>query len=112
MAGRKISSVSIIISHNLGIQLYINDLLSNEQITQIDVSKHQLQIIDLKLKYAAGWIFQRSYLSRYMLTQLRKYQEISGFGGITTPTAFDLLSDQGKMQWWELLKKNNLLIMY
>ncbi|MCX7005820.1 MAG: hypothetical protein NTY53_00945, partial [Kiritimatiellaeota bacterium] len=38
------------------------------------------------------------------------HQRMSGFGGITTPTAYAELSAAGKRQWWQLVAEYNLLI--
>ena len=40
----------------------------------------------------------------------RRHQEMIGFGGIATPTAYALLSPEGKRRWWELVCEYNLLI--
>lgn len=110
VAGLKISSISLAISHNLGLKLYVNDILTNEQVTQIDVSKHQLQILGAKANVCGKLQIPAAVTVKINVNAAKKYQEILGFGGITTPTAFNLLSNQGKAQWWDLLKAYNLLI--
>ena len=40
----------------------------------------------------------------------RRGQEMIGFGGIAIPTAYALLSPEGKRRWWDLLLEYNLLI--
>ncbi|MGF7077683.1 hypothetical protein [Mucilaginibacter sp. UYCu711] len=110
VTGKNINSVSLAITHNLSLKLYINDVLSNEQITQIDVSRHQLQIIGSKAGVCGELQTPATSHVEISVNSAKKYQEILGFGGITTPTAFNLLSNQGKSQWWDLLKKYNLLL--
>lgn len=110
IAGKSISSVSLAVSHNLGLKSYINDVLANEQLTQIDVSKHQLQIIGTRGNICGTLQIPATSSVKINIDASKKYQKILGFGGITTATAFNLLSDEGKHQWWDLLKKYNLLI--
>ena len=38
------------------------------------------------------------------------HQKMIGFGGITTPTAYALLSPEGKKAWWKWLIEYNLLV--
>ncbi len=40
----------------------------------------------------------------------KKHQEMMGFGGITSPTAYAQLSPRGKNLWWQLITEYNLLI--
>lgn len=105
-----ITSVSISVTHNLGLRLYINDILANEQITQIDLSRHQLQIVGPKANVCGKLQLPPTLTAKVSIDTAKKHQEILGFGGITTPTAYRLLSEEGKTQWWDLLKKYNLLI--
>lgn len=110
IAGKKVNSVSLAVTHNLALKLYINDVLANEQITQIDLINHQLKIIGTKADICGDLQAPATQSVKINKNTGIKYQEILGFGGITTPTAFHLLSDEGKTQWWDLLKKYNLLL--
>jgi hypothetical protein len=105
-----IKSIMVEVNHALGLKLYVNDNKVSEQLTQIDVSKHQLQTIGTTINVCGQLETPQVDEVKLNILNNMKHQEILGFGGITSPIAYSLLSQQGKNKWWSLLKEYNLLI--
>lgn len=106
----KLNSLTLQITHGLGLKLFMNGKLLVKQICQIDLSKHQLQIEGLKANVCGKLQLPVPRAPVIKINPDKKYQEILGFGGITSPVAFNLLSEEGKTQWWDFLKEYNILI--
>ncbi len=105
-----VKSITLQINHGLGLKLFVNDLLVAEQTTQLDLSKHQLQSDGLKINILGQLQIPEITESEIIINRNKKYQKILGFGGITSPVAYNLLSKEGKQNWWNYLKEYNLLI--
>lgn len=107
---KSINSVALEMDDGLGLKLFVNDTLITEQTTQLDFSRHQLLIDGLKLDVCGKLQVPRTTEVAIMLDTTEKHQEILGFGGITSPVAYNMLSAEGKEKWWDFLKEYNLLI--
>lgn len=105
-----IKTISIKIDHRLGLKLYVNEELITEQITQLDLSQHQLMVEGLDGKVCGVMQVPKAGVVDLKIERSKKYQKILGFGGITSPVAYNLLSDEGKQIWWSYLREYNLLI--
>jgi len=107
---KAIKSVTLEVNHGLGLKLFINDLLITEQTTQLDISQHQIQIEGLKIDVCGKLQIPPATVSKININNSKKYQQILGFGGITSLVAYNILSKEGKEKWWNFLKDYNLLI--
>ncbi len=107
---KAIKSITLEVNQGLGLKLFINDLLITEQTTQLDLSQHQIQVEGLKINVCGKLQIPATTVSKITINDEKKYQKILGFGGITSPVAYNLLSEEGKHKWWEFLKDYNLLI--
>ncbi len=108
--GRTIKSISMEVNHGLGLKFFINDSLINEQTTQIDFSRHQLQLNGKSITFCGKLKVPAISDVKITLDPSEKHQEILGFGGITSPVAYNMLSAEGQEKWWDFLKEYNLLI--
>jgi len=94
----------------LGLRLFVNGALVTEQNTQLDFSRHQLQIDGLKLDVCGKLQVPKTSEVAIRIDANEKHQEILGFGGITSPVAYNMLSEEGQGKWWDFLEEYNLLI--
>ncbi|MFQ6034361.1 MAG: hypothetical protein ACE5NM_00750, partial [Sedimentisphaerales bacterium] len=103
-------AVTVKMDHKLGLSVALNGRTVLHQVFLLDVSRHQLRLTGGK-GTACGRMLQPAPQSAIIrINPARRYQTMIGFGGITTPTAYAQLSDQGKHRWWQLLCEYNLLI--
>ncbi|MCK9640297.1 MAG: hypothetical protein M0R39_10365 [Prolixibacteraceae bacterium] len=105
-----LSSIAVSVTHDLNLSVLINDSLAIRQITQIDVSRHQLQFTGAKGNFCGKVLAPETVNSKITINKNTTYQTILGFGGITSPVAYHMLSEEGKKQWWNYLTEYNLLI--
>jgi hypothetical protein len=105
-----LKSVVLDVNHALGLSLLINDSLVMNQLTQLDVSKHQIQVEGLQAVACGKMEAPASEVVELKLFSKNKFQKILGFGGITSPVAYNMLSKNGKEKWWKYIKEYNLLI--
>jgi hypothetical protein len=75
-----------------------------------DVTRHQIRYTGKEGMVAGTVLKPKIQVDEIVVNSKKKYQEIIGFGGITSVVAYNELSDKGKTDWWEFLKKYNLLI--
>ena len=110
LPSENINSVTLQVTDSLGLTLWVNDTLIDTQVTQLDLSRHQLHIDGLAIDLCGA--LQRPPVAEVSITldASKRYQEILGFGGITSPVAYHMLSEEGKAEWWNLLQEYNLLI--
>ena len=109
-----VKSLTLTYSHDLRLNLLVNDSLAISQISQIDLSRYQLQLIGSDGKFSgkfSGEVFRPAEVPVNIgVDKNKKFQEIVGFGGTTSPVAYNLLSDEGKKMWWQYLGDYNLLL--
>ena len=106
----KINAVSFESNSNLLIKLKVNDVLIAQFPCLLDLTRHQL-------KYSgkgslSGFIFKPQIGQKVHLkiNPEKTYQEILGFGGILSPSAYWSLNKDGKEKWWNLITEYNLLL--
>jgi len=106
----RVESISMCIGGDLVLRLYLNGKEVAKQMCIFDVSRHQLRyegnegLVQGRLVKP---VFRRSTVN---IEPNKSYQEILGFGGITSVMAYRELCTEGKAKWWQLLREYNLLI--
>ena len=106
----KLTSVSISYTHDLKINLYLNEKLVATQMCFFDVTRHQIRYTGKEGVVAGTVLKPKIQVGEIVVNSKKKYQKIIGFGGITSVVAYNELSNKGKTDWWEFIKKYNLLI--
>ncbi len=106
----KTSSISVKTTHDFKLQVFINDIKAIEQLTQIDVSRHQLKMTGFKGQICGELEIPQPLMAKVVVNPQLKYQEIIGFGGTTSPVTYNMLSPEGKEKWWKYIQDYNFLI--
>lgn len=106
----EVKSITLEINHSLGLKLVVNDKLIVEQSTQLDLSQHQLMVEGTDMDVCGSMQVPKAQTVNLKINESKKYQKILGFGGITSPVAYNLLSEDGKKKWWDYIREYNLLI--
>jgi len=115
----KLRALTVTLDHKLGLSIALNGKKMLSKQCLLDVSRHQLRLTfnqeivpDSSTKnLIAGKMLKPNPVPAVITVNPQKhYQTIMGFGGITTPTAYEQLSNKGKRKWWQLLAEYNLLI--
>lgn len=106
----KISAISFESNSNLLVNLKVNDELIVQLPCLFDLTRHQLKYTGKGI--IAGTIFRprQGKKVHIRVNSDKEYQEILGFGGILSPSAYWTLNKSGKEKWWKLIKEYNLLL--
>ena len=104
----KICTLSFECNSNLLVKLKVNDELIVQLPCLFDLTRHQLKYSGKGL--ITGSLFQprKGEKVHVRINPERKFQEIIGFGGIVSPSAYWALNPSGKENWWKLIKEYNL----
>ena len=76
----------------------------------LDVRRHQLAWEGSEGAAAGYFLAPETTGASVEVNPSQTHQTMLGFGGITTPTAYVQLSEEGKRRWWKLLAEYNLLL--
>lgn len=103
-------AVTVTLDHKFGLIVALNGRQAIRQICKFDVSRHQLRIHGDDTHVKGKLVSPEPIRSIVKVDPTKRHQTIIGFGGIATPTAYRLLSVEGKRRWWQLVCEYNLLI--
>ncbi len=106
----KVRSLRVVLDHAFGLTLFVNDVQVFKQTCLLDVTRHQLQLTNAHCKMSGTLLTPATEDARVTLKPSETHQTMRGWGGITTPLAYQLLSPEGKQQWWKLVCEYNLLV--
>jgi len=90
--------------------LYINDVKVAEQLCYQDLTQHQFRYTGMRGNICGEIFCPSASTASVTVNPDNSYQEILGFGGITSMPSYYQLSDEGREKWWKLLKEYNLFI--
>jgi hypothetical protein len=102
--------IAVVLDHQLGLAVRADGREVLHQECLFDVSRHQLRLAGKdadKLRVAGRLLVPPVQEVQIRVNPDQVHQEIIGFGGIATPTAYAQLSPQGKDRWWKLLREYN-----
>ena len=105
-----LQAVQVVLDHRLGLTVSLNGKQVVQQLCLLDLRNHQIAY-DGKTPTIEGDLLVPDTKSNDIeVDASQQHQTIMGFGGITTPTAYAMLSPEGKSEWWKLLCVYNLTI--
>ena len=105
-----LQAVRVVLDHRLGLWVALNGKRVLHQHCPFEVSRHQLRVVGEQARVRGVMLTSDAKQARVEIDPSVRFQEMLGFGGITTPTAYAQLSPEGKRKWWQLLCEYNLLI--
>lgn len=102
------AAITLVVDHRASAELFLNGVSIYRNTFKEDLSRHQIQ----ESKKAPDWHILRPIATPATVTvdPAQRHQQMLGWGGITSPNSFQLLSPAGKQQWWQLLAEYGLNI--
>jgi len=105
----ELKAITVLADHRLTLRVLLNGKELLTSLAALDVNRHQLAF------QGEGSVRGRLLppvveTARVEIDETVPFQEMMGWGGITTPTAFAELSSQGAKEWWRILAEYNLLL--
>ncbi len=108
----KLQAVTVTLDAKFGLSVALNGREVLQQPCWLDVSRHQLRWrnADSGAAVRGKLLSPEAVAAKVEVNPAAKHQEMIGFGGIASPTAYVQLSSEGRRLWWQMLKQYNLLI--
>jgi O-glycosyl hydrolase len=106
-------TLTVIVDSHLSIQVLLNNRAVLRQACVFDVTRHQLMYSGPRTEHmvVAGTLLTAPTGHASITVDTgATHQTMIGFGGSPSIPAYAELSDQGKKQYWEILRRYNLLL--
>jgi O-glycosyl hydrolase len=103
-------AITVRLDSQLNLSVLLNGKEAIRQSCFLDVRRHQLAWEGSEGAAAGYFLAPETTDASVDVNPAQTHQTMLGFGGITTPTAYEQLSAEGKRRWWKLLAEYNLLL--
>jgi len=106
-------TLSVVVDSHLSVQVLLNGREILRQACVFDVTRHQLMFAGPRNEHriVSGTLLAPVATQTSIVVNAAKiYQTMIGFGGSPSIPAYMQLSDAGKKQYWELMRRYNLLL--
>ena len=106
-------TLAVIVDAHLSVQVLLNDKVVLRQACVFDVTRHQLMFSGPRVEHltvAGALLATPEENASITVDPNHVHQTMIGFGGSPSIPAYAALSDAGKKQYWDLLKRYNLLL--
>jgi hypothetical protein len=106
-------TVTVVLDAHLSLQVLVNGVVLLRQSCVFDVLRHQLQFSAPRTEHLAvsGSLLSSALRkSTVVVNSAVHHQTMQGFGGSPSIPTYERMSDEGKRQYWALLRRYNLLI--
>jgi hypothetical protein len=105
----ELKSLALSIDQNASMRLYANQKEISSHICLIDLTAHQMRFMGKNAKINGFIEMPAAGDAAIEIDVERKYQEMLGWGGITSAITYHMLSPRGKDIWWKYLVEYNLM---
>ena len=106
-------TLSVVVDAHLSVQVLLNNREILRQACVFDVTRHQLMFSAPRTEHlvVSGALLQEAVgRASIVVDPARVRQTMIGFGGSPSIPAYAALSEAGKKQYWEILRRYNLLL--
>lgn len=106
-------TLTVIVDAHLSIQILLNGREILRQTCLFDVTRHQLMFSGPRTEHlvvAGALLTEPAQNATITVNPDKVHQTMIGFGGSPSIPAYARLSEEGKKQYWELLRRYNLLL--
>jgi O-glycosyl hydrolase len=102
------AAVTLVLDHSAYVELLLNGLSVHRSTFAEDLSRHQIR----EGGSPPAWhiLSPAGTQATVTIDPGKRHQRMLGWGGITSPNSYQLLSPAGKNQWWKLLAEYGLNI--
>jgi len=102
--------ISVSVDHKLTLKVSVDGREICKAVLLLDLTRHQLRLFGPEGAVRGHMTAPDTVSARVTIDPSKQFQTMIGFGGITSPPAFNQLSRRGKDLWWKYLREYNLLI--
>jgi hypothetical protein len=104
-----IKAITVEMNYKLELLISLNGKEVIRQTFIEDIRRNQLHLTGKEGSLASRMLEPETIEKHVKVNPKTTYQQMLGWGGIGTPTAYNELSDAGKTKWWEYINEYNLL---
>jgi O-glycosyl hydrolase len=108
-----VRTLTVVVDSHLSVQVLLNDRAILRQACLFDVTRHQLMFSGPRTEHfvvSGALLATVPTQASIVVNPAKTYQTMIGFGGSPSIPAYAQLSDAGKKQYWELMRRYNLLL--
>jgi len=109
MSNETITAITIEMNYKLELIVSLNGMKVYDKFFPDDIRRQQLHLTGDKGVANTRLLAPEISKIKIDVNPNVKYQQMLGWGGIGTPTAYHELSEEGKEIWWQYIKEYNLL---
>jgi O-glycosyl hydrolase len=105
--------ITVVLDSHLSVEVLLNGISLLKQSCVFDVTRHQLMFSAPRnehLTLAGALLSSPIADASVQVNPAEKHQTMLGFGGSPSIPAYEALTEEGKKQYWELLRRYNLLL--
>ena len=105
--------LTVIVDAHLSVQVLLNGTVMLTEPLIFDLTRHQLMFSGPRnqhLTLTGGLLEESAEQATITVAPEKQHQTMLGFGGSPSVPAYARMSAEGKRQYWELLKRYNLLV--
>jgi len=106
-------SMTVVLDSHLAVQVLLNGEVVLTQPCVFDITRHQLMFSAPRIEHVTltgSLLATAAQDASIHVDDTSKHQTMIGFGGSPSIPAYAELSDEGKKQYWEILRRYNLLL--
>ncbi len=106
-------TLSVVLDSHLSVRVLVNGMVLLKQSCVFDVLRHQLEFVAPRtehLSVSGALMASTAREATLRVDGAAKHQTMLGFGGSPSIPTYERMSDEGKRQYWAMLKRYNLLI--
>ncbi len=106
-------TLTVVVDSHLSVQVLLNGRAILRQACVFDVTRHQLMFAGPRTAHmvlAGALVATSAGHASITVNASATHQTMIGFGGSPSIPAYAELSDEGKKQYWEILRRYNLLL--
>lgn len=105
----ELKAVTVKIDYRLQLSILLNGKPVHSKMYLPDIRRHQIRLVGKEGKLQLRMLKPKTKSVNIDVDDSKAHQEMLGWGGIGTPTAYHELSRTGKSLWWQYVCEYNLL---
>ncbi|WP_167607690.1 glycoside hydrolase family 30 beta sandwich domain-containing protein [Maribellus sediminis] len=104
-----IKAITVEMNHKLELLVSLNGKEVIRQTFIEDIRRNQIHLTGMEGSLSSRILEPETLEAQVKVNPKATFQKMLGWGGIGTPTAYNELSEAGKVKWWEYINEYNLL---
>ncbi|MGV8096852.1 MAG: glycoside hydrolase family 30 beta sandwich domain-containing protein [Mangrovibacterium sp.] len=109
VADKPVKAITVELNYKLALQISVNGQEVINQTIIEDIRRNQIHLTGNEGTFSGRIFTPKTIEAKVEVNPETTFQQMIGWGGIGTPTAYHELSEAGKKKWWQYINEYNLL---